>query len=220
MKPDLLRKIIGGLSALLGIGWLIIAVMPVIAKPPERDPEFSSAAIFMWAFHALTALFGIVWMVASIRLYRSFDASALKWSVGAPATVLTFLVCGSISSQFSTSRPEWMVGNFLLPLAAWIAVPVYMTLVWHLMPRVGGEKVKFLTLLNRGYLVLMAFLLWLFLSGLQRHVFHLDYPWSLFIFLVTISVPICLYKIASARLLDTGAANKDEDSAKVSTKTS
>ncbi len=207
MKPDLTRKIIGGLGALLGAWWTWTVVVPPITRIWSGGRE-SFDIVFLLTIVPLMAIPGVLAAVFGVRLFQEMRESFLKWVVGVFAVFFAFFLSSRASEAFPSFLPDRLEGSAYLFVASLIAVVSYLFSLRFLIRHLTQEDRLFSSLLGRSALVLMAWQVWLLLSRIfeeysptkEGYTHVPEEPWGILGLVVPIAVAYGLYRIFAKRL--------------------
>ena len=213
-NPVLIRKIFAVSSVLFGVGWSWAAIYPPLRHILARDRE---------AFDCLSILVVVPFMVipgalavgAGIDLYRTINLGALKCALG----TFAFLGALSISTALTAAFPNYLAEQnqrmLSLLFGTLVVIPLYVVVVKKLLEMLGQKRPGICELLGRGTLGLVAWQVWLLLSGVFREYSPLEdgekylhkAPWETLGLLVPIIVAYGGYKFA-VRLLPAQATRR------------
>lgn len=196
MNPTHLRKAIGGAAILLGLLIFGAGVIPVIIHFISSEKELFDYLFPLMAV-TLFGTLGIVTARAGYQLFRELSEDSLKSVVGIFMLIGALWISPRILSAFAIELPERIKDGPCMSLGMLIVVPLYLFVVSRLLPFLGGEKKSMRDLLGRGILTLMAWLLWMILSGIA-HQYAQEQPlWTL----AAVIAPYICFRIAAAKLL-------------------
>ena len=163
MKPELSRRIIGGVAALLGLWWICAATFPTVSRL-WRDDNATLDVIFVLTVVPLMTIPGILALFHGLRLFRQMSESSLKWVVGVGALFLAFFLSSRLSLLFPTLLPGRLLESTLLFVSSLVVIPVYLLVVRFLLRHLTDGTPPTAALLSRTVVMLMAWQLWFLLS--------------------------------------------------------
>jgi hypothetical protein len=206
MKPELSRRIIGGVAALAGLWWTCVAIYPGVFRL-WRDDIDTFGVIFVLATVPLMTIPGILALFYGVRLFREMSESLLKWVVGLGAVFLAFFLSSRLSLLFPTLLPEGLLRATLLFVSSLAVIPVYFLVVRFLIRQLTNGASPASALLSRSVVILMAWQLWLLLlayfheySPKEGYSRIPEEPWGLLGVVVPIIVAYGSYRFVSATL--------------------
>lgn len=207
MNPNYTRRLVGAAAALFGFWWIWFWTLPVVHELWIADNKAGDIFFFL-PFHLSMAIPGVLALIFGIRLFITMSVSSLKWIVGLFAVFGTTLFTSQLLVMFPELLPELVSGPFFLFLSSLIAMPVYLLVTKKLIRHLTEQDPSYLSLIGQGYLVLMAWLLWLLLSSVFQDYspFREEYsnlpvfPWAILELFVPIVVAYGLYRIFAALL--------------------
>lgn len=207
MKPDLIRRILGGLAALLGAWWTWSAVVPPLTRIWAEGFE-AFDILFLLTMVPLMAIPGILAVVFGVRLFREMRVSSVKWVIGVFAVFFAFFVSLRASEAVPSFLPVGLQSSSFLFAASLIAIGAYLFVVRILLRHFTQKDHQMRSLLSRGVLILMAWQVWLLLSEvfdeyspIKEGYTHVpEEPWGILGLVVPIAVAYGLYRIFAQRL--------------------
>lgn len=195
-----LRKAIAAAAVLLGLLWFMGAVVYPASQILSGTKE-SPGIVMILTLLPLMGLPAFLLIYLGASLFREMTEESLKWVVGTLAVFGAVSISARLQLAFPAllpTRVELSLGMFL---GACVAVWLYLLVVRRLLPILGGEKKSMRSFLGRGILVLLAWLLWFFLSAWAEEYRRLADGYELVVFLVPMAVAYGSYRIAAASLL-------------------
>jgi hypothetical protein len=208
MKPEHTRKLLGGFAALAGVCWILGVAVPPITRIISDGSDASSIP-FPLMMVPLMAIPGVLAVVFGVRLFQEMQESSLKWVVGVFSVFFAFFLSSSAEDAFPPVLPGRVEHSAYLLAASLIAVFAYLAVLRLLVRYFTGEDRRFSSFLGRGALALMAWQVWILLSG----IFAEYSPsrggsaqisgelWSVLSLVVPIAVPFGLYRFFAWRLI-------------------
>jgi len=202
MKPATTRKWIGGVATLFGLCWSLYAILPVINWIGSDKKEILDLS-FLLSFSSLFAVPGILAAVFGVRLFLNMSESSLKWVIGVLSGSIAFLLSALMAEASLLPLPEHLQFSALLFVASLIAIFSYLLVVRNLLHHLCGKDRRWRSLLNRGVLLLIAFQVWLLLTGLFREYSPIkegydhvpEGPWLMLGLVVPIATAFVLYRV-------------------------
>ena len=207
MKPELSRRIIGGVAALLGLWWTCAAIFPPVSRL-WLDNIDTFDVIFVLTIVPLMTIPGILALFHGVCLFREMSESSLKWVVGVGALFLAFFLSSRLSLLLPTLLPERLLESTLLFVSSLVVIPVYFLVVRFLLRHLTNGAPSTAALLSRTVVMLMAWQLWLLLSAyfqqyspIKQGYTHIpEEPWGLLGLVVPFMVAYGSYRIVSGIL--------------------
>ena len=225
MNPIYTRKIISGASIIFGLWWLWTTTYPACQRLWNGEREIDDY-LFILIFIPIISIPGILTTVFGIRLFRETSITSLKW------IITTFAILGALylSSIFLTIfpdlLPEQVALNAFLFVASLIMALAYLAILRFIIPYLGVDRPNPSSLIGKGFLILMAWQLWMLLSSIFREYSPISATlrehspieegnidsfilWVFLSFLVPILVSYWAYRFVAARLLTVKTEQKD-----------
>ena len=207
MKPELSRRIIGGVATLLGLCWTCAVVFPLVSRFWLDDID-TFDVIFVLTIVPLMTIPGILVLFHGLRLFREMSESSLKWVVGVSALILSFFFSSRLSLLFPTLLPQRLLGSTLLFVSCLVVIPVYFLVIRLLLRHLTNGAPPTTALLSRAVVTLMAWQLWLLLSAFFHEYSPIkegytdvpEEPWVLLGIVVPVIVAYGSYRIVSGML--------------------
>jgi hypothetical protein len=207
MKPELSRRLIGGLAALFGAWWAWNAVVPPVKGIWSKDIE-AFDIVFLLTIVPLMATPGILAVVFGSRLFREMRESSLKWVIGVFAVFFAFFLSSRASELLPSLLPEGLQHFVFLFVASLVAIFAYLFSARLLLRHLANEDHSLRSLFSRGVLILMAWQVWLLLSQVFREYSPIkggythipEEPWGILGLLVPIAVAYGLYRAVAPKL--------------------
>ena len=207
MKPEHTRRLIGGLAVLLGLGWTWVLVFPTIGDVFSEGLDRRSVLLTL-IFVPLLALPAILAVTFGVCLFREFDESYLKLIIGFFAICFATLLFSQALAMLPPLLPEDLQGSILLFVGSVVAIVAYLFTARVLLRYFTKEEHSFGSLINRGVLILMAWQLWLLLSGICQMCFPMedgfgdfgDEPWELLRFFVPMALAYGCFRFFASKL--------------------
>ncbi len=218
MNPTLTSRIIGTLGILFGAWWTWSSVVPPVIGIFSDDRD-SSDIFFLLTIVPMMAIPGVLAIIFGIRLIREMKESSLKWVIGVFAVYFTFFLTHHASNLFPSLLPEIVQRSAYLFVASFIAIGTYLFAIQLLIRLLIQEKRTFKSLIGRGTLLLVAYLIWNLLSDLFReyaptkagyeHV-H-EEPWDILSLIIPILAAYGFYRFSSKRLVNADKVISNND---------
>ena len=155
--------VISTVSIIFGLWWLWITTYPACQRLWNGEREIDDY-LFILIFIPIISIPGILTTVFGIRLFREMSITSLKW------IITTFAILGALylSSIFLTIfpdlLPERVALNAFLFVASLIMTLAYLATLWFIIPYLGIDRPNFSSLIGKGVLILMVWLLWMLIS--------------------------------------------------------
>ena len=215
MKPEYTRRLVGGLTVLLGAYWTLALLIPQFARI-WSEPLDALDIVFMLTMVPLIATPGILGVVFGSRLFREMRESSLKWVMGVFAVIFTFFLSSRVSGLFPSLLPEELQRSVFLFVASLVGIVAYVLAVRFLLRHFANEDRSLRSLVSRGVLILMAWQVWLLLSEFFQEYSPIEEgythvpkePWGILSLVVPIAVAYGLYRALASKL-----ANAQQDAA-------
>ena len=155
--------VISTVSIIFGLWWLWTTTYPACQRLRNGEREIDDY-LFILIFIPIISIPGILTTVFGIRLFREMSITSLKW------IITTFAILGALylSSIFLTIfpdlLPERVALNAFLFVASLIMTLAYLATLWFIIPYLGIDRSNFSSLIGKGVLILMVWLLWMLIS--------------------------------------------------------
>lgn len=206
MKPELTRRIIGGVAAGSGLWWTcFVGLRLLIGNWPEDVETYE--ILFLSGLTLLMAIPGVIALIFGVRLFLKMSESSLRWVVGVGAGLVVLMLASRLSLVFSRIIPDKLLGNAMLFISSLMVIPVYLYVVRSLLRRLTQKNVGILALLSNGILALMAFQVWLILGAVIEEYAPLRFgntrwseePWGIIGFVAPIIVAYGSYRFVVSK---------------------
>lgn len=216
MKPEHMRRLIGGLATLLGFWWTWNSVVSPIRKISSEGFDAGNI-VFLLTIVPLMATPGILAVVFGLRLFREMRESTLKWVIGVFAVFFAFFLSSQASDHLPSLLPEGLQRSVFLFVASLVAIVAYLFSVRLLLRHFTNVDHSLRSLFSRGLLTLMALQIWLLLSEvfeeyspIKEGYTHVpEEPWGILGLLVPFAVAYGLFRVVAPKL--TKKAQQDVD---------
>jgi len=198
---------------ILGAGLLALMVLPPVANAVHEPPGLG-AAIFIVVMLPLLSIPGILCLWFGYQLFQRRTEESLRLIVGTVVFMVTFSIYVRMEEIFSVrfSEEGWDVfGMLMVALVVAVAYPLAIS---RLHPAIGGGRKSPGKYVGRGFLALIAWLLFFALSSAQHTYLRdliemeitglplVDAMVQLLIVLSPFLIPYCGYKIAVRFLIE------------------
>jgi hypothetical protein len=208
MKPDQIRKLLGGFSFLAGGLWIWELVAPFLRDFSTSGLEAVDIGFLLTAL-PLMILPGAFAIWCGARLFKEMSDSSLKGVVGSLSVLGMFLLSGLLYTLFGGSLPESIENTVFVLIGAAVVFPVYLRVTGWFLHHFAGVERSHAELISRGVLILVAFEVWLllaqlfdeFLRGREGDEYLIEQPWDFIALVGPIIVAYGLYRALVARLL-------------------
>ncbi len=207
MKPEHTRRLIGGVSALLGIWWTLPLIVSQISWIWSCGFE-TWDIVFLLTIFPLMVSPGALAIVFGVRLFLEMSESSLKWVIGVFAVLFALFLSTRMSAALPGLLPEGLQRSVFLFVASLVAIFAYLLTVRLLLRYFTQENRSLRSLLSRGVLILMAWQLWHLLSKvfeeyspIKEGYTHVpEEPWGALGVVVPIAVAYGLYRAVAPKL--------------------
>lgn len=201
------RKIVAFVSVLIGAVLLAMTILPPIASAIKNTPVLGDVLFFI-IIVPLMSVPSLLCLWFGYQLFQRRTEDSLRWIVGTLvfiAAVAAYVRIGEIFNA-RVSETGWDTVGMLL--VALVFAVTYPTAISRLHPAIGGERKSPRRFIGKGYLALIAWLVFFALSPAPHSYFRdplrtgitgmplLDAMLQLLIVLLPFLIPYCGYKIA------------------------
>ncbi|MCB1203422.1 MAG: hypothetical protein KDN18_04120 [Verrucomicrobiae bacterium] len=207
MRPEHTRRLLGGFATLLGAWWTWSTIVPPITRIWSDGFE-SFDVVFLLTIVPLMAIPGILSVVFGVRLFHEMQESSLRWVIGVFAIFFAFFLSSRASEALPSLLPDRLESTAFLLVASLIAVVAYLFAIRLLIRHFTQEDRRFSLLLGRGALILIAWQVWLLLSGIFKEYSPIkegythvpEEPWGILGLVIPIAIAYGLYRTVARRL--------------------
>ncbi len=164
--PARLAKFIGALTMVLGGAWVVMAFFPV-KELFSRENDWLDYLLTLVIVPIMVAP-GALAMLGGYQFMREVNFSNLKVMAGAYSAFGAIWISARISDAYPKLWHHHIISGFFMLGTAVLAICFYLLAMRGLLPAMGMKWNGVRSVLGKGVITMLAWLLWIALSAFAR----------------------------------------------------